>query len=111
MGRGKKTQIFGATLRGPHPPFGAPTLPGRTDCETTKTLIWAKIGLAKVGQIRMAKNGLAENGLSHRYAVVLQNLATQWVQTYPCKSKFAQETQKNTIEVPGGNDKSESHLC
>ena len=68
--REKKAQNFGLpppfgapTLLGPTfsgfgpPPFGAPTLRGRTDCETTKTLIWAKNGLAKNG---LAKNGLAK---------------------------------------------------
>ena len=30
-----------------------------------------------------------------RYAVVVQELATQWIQTYPCKNKTSQETQKS----------------
>ena len=30
---------------------------------------------------------------SHRYAVVVQDLATQWIQAYPCKTKTSQETQ------------------
>ena len=47
-GRGKKRELLGP------PPFGAPLsglapLRGRTDCETTETLIWAKIKLAKNG--------------------------------------------------------------
>ena len=32
---------------------------------------------------------------NHRYAVVVQDLATQWIQTYPCKNKTSQETQKS----------------
>ena len=32
---------------------------------------------------------------NHRYAVVVQDLATQWLQSYPCKTKTSQETQKN----------------
>ena len=39
--RGKKAQNFGP------PPFGAPTLRGRTDCETTKTLGLAKNGFGQ----------------------------------------------------------------
>ena len=30
---------------------------------------------------------------NHRYAVLVQDLATQWIQTYPCKNKISQETQ------------------
>ena len=29
----------------------------------------------------------------HRYAIVVQDLATQWIQSYPCKTKTSQETQ------------------
>ena len=31
---------------------------------------------------------------NHRYAVVVQDLATQWIQSYPCKTKTSQETQR-----------------
>ena len=31
----------------------------------------------------------------HRYAVVVQNLATQWIQAYPCKNETSQETQRS----------------
>ena len=31
---------------------------------------------------------------NHRHAVVVQDLATQWLQSYPCKTKTSQETQK-----------------
>ena len=34
-----------------------------------------------------------ESRNNHRYAVVVQDLATQWIQTYPCKNKISQETQ------------------
>ena len=30
---------------------------------------------------------------NHRYAVVVQDLATQWIQAHPCKTKTSQETQ------------------
>ena len=32
---------------------------------------------------------------NHRYAVVVQDLATQWIRSYPCKTKTSQETQKS----------------
>ena len=34
-----------------------------------------------------------ESGNNHRYAVVVQDLATQWILAYPCKNKTSQETQ------------------
>ena len=34
----------------------------------------------------------------HRYAVVVQDLATQWLQSYPCKTKTSQETQKSPMK-------------
>ena len=38
---------------------------------------------------------------NHRYAVVAQDLATQWLQSYPCKNKTSQETQRSLQKVPG----------
>ena len=32
---------------------------------------------------------------NHRFAVVVQDLATQWIQAYPCKTKTSQETQRS----------------
>ena len=32
---------------------------------------------------------------NHQYAVVVQDLATQWLQSYPCKTKTSQETQRS----------------
>ena len=32
---------------------------------------------------------------NHRYAVVVQDLATQWIQSYVCKTKTAQETGRS----------------
>ena len=36
-----------------------------------------------------------ESRNNHRYAAVVQDLATQWIQTYPCKTKISQETQRS----------------
>ena len=36
-----------------------------------------------------------ESRNNHRHAVVVQDLATQWIQAYPCKTKTSQETQRS----------------
>ena len=36
-----------------------------------------------------------ESRNNHRDAVVVQDLATQWIQSYPCKNKSSQETQRS----------------
>ena len=41
---------------------------------------------------------LNEEGVSrnnHRHAVVVQDLATQWIQSHPCKTKTSQETERS----------------
>ena len=37
-----------------------------------------------------------ESRNSHPYAVVVEDLVTQWVQSYPCKTKISQETEKSS---------------
>ena len=37
----------------------------------------------------------SESRNNHRYAVVVQDSATHWFQSFPCKTKSSQETQKN----------------
>ena len=37
----------------------------------------------------------SESRNNHRYAVVVLDLATQWIQAYPCKTKTSQETQRS----------------
>ena len=36
-----------------------------------------------------------ESRNNHRYAVVVQDQGTQWIQAYPCKTKTSQETQRS----------------
>ena len=36
-----------------------------------------------------------ESRNNHRYAIVVQDLATQWIQSYPCKTKTSQVTQRS----------------
>ena len=40
-----------------------------------------------------------ESRNNHRCAVVVQDLATQWIQAYPCKNKTSQETQRSVQKV------------
>ena len=35
---------------------------------------------------------------NHRYAVMVQDLAIQWIHSYPCETKSSQETQKNLMK-------------
>ena len=36
-----------------------------------------------------------ESRNNHRFAVVVQDLATQWIQAYPCKNKTSQQTPRS----------------
>ena len=47
-----------------------------------------------------------ESRNNHRYAVVVQDLATQWIQAYPCKTKTSQETPEKLAKVPGTREES-----
>ena len=40
----------------------------------------------------------SESRNNHRFAVVVQDLATQWLQSYPCKTKTSQETHKSLMK-------------
>ena len=41
----------------------------------------------------MVPSDSCESRNNHRSAVVVQDLATQWIQTFPCRNKTSQETQ------------------
>ena len=40
-----------------------------------------------------------ESRNNHRYAIVVQDLATQWIQSYPCKTKTSQGTQRSLQKI------------
>ena len=42
-----------------------------------------------------------ESRNDHRYAIVVQDLATQWIQSYPCKTKTSQENPEKLAKVLG----------
>ena len=35
---------------------------------------------------------------NHRYSVMVQDLATQWIQSCPCKTQVSQETERSLRE-------------
>ena len=50
-----------------------------------------------------------ESRNNHRYAVVVQDLATQWIQAYPCKKKKTSQEPREACKSswnPRGNQKS-----
>ena len=66
-----------------------------------------------VGDLKTADHKVFSEGCEprhhHRYAVVVQGLATQWIQSYPCKTKTSQETHIELAEVLGADQKNKSH--
>ena len=54
-----------------------------------------KILVTWLQQSHKVLSGGCESRNNHRYAVVVQDLATQWIQAYPCKTKTSQETQRS----------------
>ena len=42
-----------------------------------------------------------ESRNNHRYAVMVQDLATQWIQAYPCKNKDFTRNPEKLAKVPG----------
>ena len=54
-------------------------------------------------------NEECESRNNHRYAVVVQDLATQWIQSHPCKNKTSQETEEFT-KVSRAIRKAKGHL-
>ena len=51
-----------------------------------------------------------ESRNNHRFAVVVQDLATQWIQAYPCKNKNFTRNPEKLAKVPGTREETKSHL-
>ena len=47
---------------------------------------------------------------NHRYAVVVQDLATQWIQSYPCKKQNFTRNPEKLAKVLGAREEAKSHL-
>ena len=64
-----------------------------------KTYWYSRAQSGKIGDRITADHKVLSEGCesrnNHRYAVVVQDLATQWIQSYPCKTKTSEETQKS----------------
>ena len=56
-------------------------------------------GAVKFGDLITAHHKVLNEGgesqSNHRHAVVVQDLATPWIQSYQCKTKTSQETEKS----------------
>ena len=51
-----------------------------------------------------------ESRNNHRYAVVVQDLATQWIQAYPWKKQNFTRNPEKLAKVPGTREETQSHL-
>ena len=62
----------------------------------------AALRAENVGDLITADHKVLSEGCesrnNHRCAVVVQDLATQWIQSYPCKTKTSQETQRSLLK-------------
>ena len=75
--------VKGPKLQGPH----------AEDAMAKPYLVLKKFDLITADHKVLGDNCESRN--NHRYAVVVQDLATQWIQAYPCKNKTSQETQRS----------------
>ena len=51
-----------------------------------------------------------ESWHNHRYAVVVQDLATQWIQAYPCKNKIFTRYPEKLAKAFGAREEAQTHL-
>ena len=58
-----------------------------------------RVRAEKFGDLKTARHKVLSEGCeprnNHRFASVVQDLTTQWIQSYPCKTKTSQETQRS----------------
>ena len=68
-------------------------------CQRTKITRAVVLRAEIFGDLITADHKIVSEGCesrnNHRHAVVVQDLATQWIQSYLCKTKTSQETQKS----------------
>ena len=57
-----------------------------------------------------APNEECESRNCHRYAVIVQDLATIWLQAHPCKTQTSQEAEKSLQKVSRAEGQFESDL-
>ena len=85
-------------------------------CFRTRASCRRRIGRAvlkaeHVCDLRTADHKILSDGgesrHNHRYAAVVQDLATEWLQSYACKTKFSGDPEELN-EVPGADKETES---
>ena len=68
----------------------------------------------KFGDLTTADHNVLNEGSAsrhnHRYSIVVQDLASQWIQSYPCKTKPSKETEKEFTKISRAVSKSERNL-
>ena len=67
--------------------------PNDRNCEICKRTKITRVPCRRRNGEVLSDNCESRN--NHRCAVVVQELATQWIQAYPCKNKTSQETQRS----------------
>ena len=64
-----------------------------------RRIVGAVLRAEKFGDLMTADHkvlsDICESRNNHRYTIVVQDLVTQWIQSYPCKTKTSQETQRS----------------
>ena len=95
-----KHSVFTHFLKDPNCEICLKTKITRASCRRRANAVMPRA--ENVGDLTTADHKVhseaSESRNNHRYAVVVQDLATQWLQSYPCKSKTSQETQKNLMK-------------
>ena len=51
-----------------------------------------------------------ESRNNHRYAVVVQDPATQWIQACPCRKQYFTKNPEKLAKVPGTREETQSHV-
>ena len=64
---------------------------------TGETVLRAEIWWFDHSRSQVLNEG-CESRHNHRHSVVVRDLATQWIQSYPCKTKASQETERSVLE-------------
>ena len=80
-------------------PIVVPGLSTSSSSSSSTSLRYSRARAKIFGDLKTADHKVLSEGCesrnNHRYAVVVQDLATQWIQSYTCKTKTSQETQKS----------------
>ena len=91
---------FGKPIKGPIIPFGSLVEYDPISAALCRRRIVLRA--ENFGDLITADHQVPSEGCesrnNHRYAVVVQDLATQWIQGCPCKTRTSQETQRSLLK-------------